>query len=122
MSDSPRSDGRHGADVVDVTIDRASSELRLEFDDGVSGAIDLTDLRVHCPCATCRAARQAGREPWDRAARSAPTVQDANLVGAWGLGILWDDGHATGIYPFNSLHDWIVNGRPSFTPDSGLGG
>ena len=48
-------------------------------------------------------------------------VADAQLIGAWGLGITWSDGHSTGIYPFSSLHDWIRAGHPVFTPDSGLG-
>jgi ATP-binding protein involved in chromosome partitioning len=116
------SSGRSGADVLDVTIDRAAAELRLEFDDGTTGSIDLTELRVHCPCATCRAARQAGRAAWNAPDGACPSVTGAELVGAWGLGIAWDDGHATGIYPFSSLHDWIVTGSPSFSADSGLGG
>lgn len=107
------------ADVVEVTVDREQGELRLTFDDGASGAIPLDELRRHCPCATCRAARQAGRDPTPA---RAPSVADAELVGAWGLGIAWDDGHRTGIYPFTALHEWVVAGEAPFTPDSGLGG
>lgn len=109
------------ADVVDITVDRPAAELRVTYDDGVSGAIALEDLREHCPCATCRAARQQGRPTWQRREGRPPMVSDAQLVGAWGLGIQWDDGHATGIYPFTSLHTWILDGRPSLNPDSGLG-
>jgi DUF971 family protein len=109
-------------DVTDVTIDRPASELRLEFDDGVSGAITLLELRTHCPCATCRAARQSDRPVWVSQGGENPSVRDAELIGAWGLGITWDDGHATGIYPFSSLHEWLVAGKPRFTPDSGLAG
>ena len=109
-------------DVTDITIERATMELRLEFDDGLSGTIGLTELRLNCPCATCRSARQAGRPPWPTS-NSQQTLEltDASLVGAWGLGITWNDGHATGIYPFASLHDWIRLGHPGFAPDSGLG-
>lgn len=122
MSATGSASGRPGADVVDVTIDRGEAELRLEFDDGVIGAISLVELRQNCPCATCRAARQSGREAWTAAPGVLPSVRDADLVGAWGLGVTWDDGHATGIFPFSSLHDWIVTGEPTFVPDSGLGG
>jgi len=109
-------------DVTDITIERATMELRLEFDDGLTGTIGLMELRLHCPCATCRAARQAGRAPWPISGGDQNLgLTDASLVGAWGLGITWNDGHATGIYPFASLHDWIRLGRPGFTPDSGLG-
>jgi DUF971 family protein len=118
----PATAGPVPPDVTDVTIDRPASELRLEFDDGVQGTITLLDLRTHCPCATCRAARQADRPVWVPRGGDNPSVRDAELVGAWGLGITWDDGHATGIYPFSSLHDWLVAGGPRFTPDSGLAG
>lgn len=109
-------------DVTDITIDRAAMELRLQFDDGVAGTIGLVELRLHCPCATCRAARQAGRAVWPSSGGDQTLgLTDAQLVGAWGLGVTWSDGHATGIYPFSSLHDWIVAGHPVFAPDSGLG-
>lgn len=110
-------------DVTDITIDREANELRLVFDDGVSGAINLVELRMACPCATCRAARQAGREPWPIGPNPEPLAVDAaQLVGAWGLGVTWNDGHATGIYPFSGLHGWVESGRPDLHPDSGLGG
>ncbi len=110
------------ADVVDITVDRPSMELRLTFDDGVSGSIGLVDLRLHCPCATCRVARQAGRPAWPvRSGEQVLELRDAQLVGAWGLGVVWNDGHATGIYPFSALHEWIRQGYPPLSPDSGLG-
>jgi DUF971 family protein len=109
-------------DIVEITVDRPAMQLRLTFDDGVTGAIGLTELRLNCPCATCRAARQAGRPAWPTLGGSAQlALSDAQLVGAWGLGITWDDGHSTGIYPFESLHAWIEAGHPVLTPDSGLG-
>ena len=117
-SDPPA--GRDLPDVLEVTVDRPASRLTLAFDDGTGGSIDLGELRAACPCATCRAARQAGRAVPGLGAE--PSVRDAQLVGAWGLGITWDDGHATGIYPFESLHEWVRTGRPTFHPDSGLGG
>ena len=118
--DRPR-DARE-PDVTDITIERATMELRLEFDDGVAGTIGLVELRLNCPCATCRAARQADRAVWPTAGGDQTLeLSDAHLVGAWGLGITWGDGHATGIYPFSSLHAWLVAGHPVFTPDSGLG-
>ena len=44
-----------------------------------------------------------------------------SFTGAWGLNITWNDGHATGIYPFEALRRWS-EGRPAFGPDSGLSG
>jgi prepilin-type processing-associated H-X9-DG protein len=109
-------------DVIDIVVDRPAMQLRLEFDDGVEGAIGLMELRLNCPCATCRAARQRGVAPWPTHGSTATLeLTGAQLVGAWGLGVAWADGHATGIYAFESLYAWIVDGHPSLNPDSGLG-
>ena len=31
-------------------------------------------------------------------------IVDAHLVGNWGLGVTWNDGHNTGIYSWPLLH------------------
>lgn len=111
-----------GAEVTGITVDRESMELRLAFDDGTSGTIGLVELRLHCPCATCRARRQAGEEAWPPPGGDGRLeLSDAQLVGAWGLGVTWADGHSTGIYPFTALHEWILAGHPVLRADSGLG-
>ena len=38
-------------------------------------------------------------------------VEQADLHGAWGLNITWNDGHATGIYPFEMLRRWHESRR-----------
>jgi DUF971 family protein len=103
-------------EVRDITIDRRAG-MRITFGDGAVGEFDLTELRVHCPCAGCRNAREQGRSPWTGATLE---VAGAELVGAWGLSIAWNDGHAAGIYPFSSLRQWADDGEPPLTPDSGL--
>lgn len=114
--------GMHPADVSEITVDREAMELRLVFDDGTAGTIGLMELRLHCPCATCRAARQRGRDVWPAPGGATElALTDAQLVGAWGLGVTWADGHSTGIYPFSALYDWVRAGHPVLTPDSGLG-
>jgi len=110
-------------DVTRVTVDRPAMRLDLTFDDGTDGSIDLMSLRLHCPCATCRALRQRGSAVWPAAGavEAQLGLRSAELVGAWGLGVTWDDGHSTGIYPFESLHEWLRTGEPPALPDSGLG-
>lgn len=109
--------------VTDITIDRPQGVIRLTFEGGPEGSIGLTELRLACPCAGCRSARQAGRPVWAPPTGGAVlSVRSAELVGAWGLSITWDDGHSTGIYPFASLAGWLRTGQPSATPDSGLPG
>ena len=107
--------------VRDVTVDRASG-VTVVFGDGLTYSYDLLELRLNCPCAGCRGARDQGQSPW--AGSDDPTslsIADAELHGAWGLGIEWNDGHRTGIFPWEALRRWADDGRPSLTPDSGRG-
>ena len=108
--------------VTDITIDRDQG-VSLVFADGLTCSFELEELRIACPCAGCRGARDRGDIPWPTPRSPQPlTITDAELVGAWGLSITWNDGHATGIYPWESLRRWCEGGRPVYPPDSGLGG
>jgi DUF971 family protein len=94
------------SDVAAITVDR-DSHVEITFADGTVCRFELIDLRQGCPCAGCRNARDQGRAPWTpRPGGPALAIADAELVGAWGLGITWHDGHSTGIYPFELLRRW----------------
>ena len=112
------------AEIATVTVHR-ESHVEIIFDDGKVCRFDLRDLRRACPCAACRTARDRGEEallPDGQLTRLA--ITDAHLVGGYGLGVMWSDGHSTGIYPFVSLRRWCEAGRSTvgFPPDSGLPG
>ncbi len=65
---------------------------------------DLEELRERCPCAECRTRREQGRPVRSPSSPLQPLrITDAELVGAWGLGITWNDGHRTGIYSWDLL-------------------
>jgi len=111
-------------DIAAITVDR-DSHVEVTFDDGKVCRFEIEELRRACPCAACRAARDRGEEAW--LTRGQPTglaIADAHLVGGYGLGVTWSDGHSTGIYPFVSLRRWCEAGRSTagFPPDSGLPG
>ncbi len=91
------------ATVTAIDIDREHA-VTLTFDDGLVHTFALGELREACPCASCRSRRDRG-EPV-RPAGSDARLADADLVGAWGISFTWVDGHATGIYPWDSLHRW----------------
>lgn len=94
-------------DVVDVVIDRQQGHIEVTFDDGVVSRLALEDVRRWCPCAACRGRRDQGLEAWEPRPGGRPLgVSGAELSGAWGLSIRWDDGHDTGIYPWASLRRW----------------
>jgi DUF971 family protein len=89
---------------IDVARDEA---VTVTFGDGCVARFDLETLRQGCPCATCRAWRERNEPAWPRPGSPQPLrVDDARLHGAWGLAITWNDGHATGIFPFEYLRRW----------------
>ncbi|MCA9242405.1 MAG: DUF971 domain-containing protein [Phycisphaerales bacterium] len=87
-------------------LDR-SSGLRVSWSDGAEHVIPLAELRKNCPCATCRADREArAANPLHvmaRPAGSSAQVAAAELVGSYALRLVWSDGHNTGIYEFEAL-------------------
>ena len=111
-------------EIASVTVDR-ESHVEIIFEDGKVCRFDLEELRRACPCAACRTARGAGDEAsLSGGPLTGLAITDAHLVGGYGLGVMWSDGHSTGIYPFVSLRLWCEAGRSTagFSPDSGLPG
>lgn len=106
---------------ADVVV-RRDEGLEITFGDDHRCTFELLTLRLHCPCAGCRGARDAGRVPWPEPSSPRPLrIDDAELVGAWGLGLRWNDGHQAGIYPWEALRRWCDTGEVGFAPNSGLG-
>jgi DUF971 family protein len=109
-------DDRYEPATIDVVKDQS---ITLTFTDGYVAAFDLATVRRGCPCATCRNHREGGAEAWPRPGSPLPlSITTAELHGAWALNITWNDGHATGIYPFELLRRWS-EGLP-LDPDSGF--
>ncbi|HLM64922.1 MAG TPA: DUF971 domain-containing protein [Acidimicrobiales bacterium] len=112
-------DERFEPKAIDVRRDEG---VTITFLDGEVAAFDLVTLRKGCPCATCRGLRDRGEQAWPRPGSPAELrIDHADFHGAWGLVFEWNDGHGTGIYPFESLRRWHEGGG-AFGPDSGLGG
>lgn len=91
------------AEPVDIVVKRDEA-VTITFADGLVAEFSIMELRLGCPCATCRSLRDRHEETWPRPGSAQPLrITDAELYGAWGLQLTWNDGHATGIYPFDSL-------------------
>lgn len=93
-------------DLVDLDVQRASG-ITATFADGHVAFFEVTELRRGCPCATCRSLTEKGETPWPRPGSPTPlSIADASFHGAWGVTIVWNDGHSTGIYAFHYLRTW----------------
>jgi DUF971 family protein len=109
--------------IAPETIDvRRDEGVTITFLDGGVAELDLLTLRQGCPCAACRNKRDQGLDAWPEPNSPRPLrIDDARLHGGWALAFTWNDGHATGVYPFEALRRWS-DGLPAFGPDSGLAG
>lgn len=79
-------------------------EVRFVWDEGGDEDVYPTrELRILCTCANCQS-EATGERILDPA--SVPddiTVTDMHLVGNYGVGVHFSDGHTTGIYRFRAL-------------------
>ncbi len=111
-------DERYEPKLTEVKRDEG---VTITFHDDHVAHFDLLTLRQNCPCAGCRGQRDRGELAWPRAGSPTPlAISDAEFHGAWALHITWNDGHAAGMYPFESLRRWS-EGDEAFPPDSGMG-
>lgn len=80
------------------------TDLAVEWGDGHTSRYDLEQLRRACSCAECTELRGQGQALWPRPGGPIGLeIHDAELIGAWGLSVRWNDGHETGVYTWESL-------------------
>lgn len=90
-----------------VEVDVRDTDLIVKWADGHVTGFDFVGLRRACACAQCLELRAGGLELWPKPGDPQPLrVEDAELVGAWGLSLRWNDRHETGIYPWTTLRSW----------------
>lgn len=94
-----------------IELNDETCELIIEWKDGHQSHFPLAALRRSCPCANCREKRQEVASPGelvlldDNAARVVAGARRFELVGRYGIRIVWADGHDYGIYTFEALRE-----------------
>lgn len=79
--------------------------LRLRWTSGRVTDHDVEALRRRCPCALCVDELTGRRRPAPEGFAVGVRPLEVRSVGRYALTVVFDDGHATGIYPFELLHD-----------------
>ncbi len=97
-----------------VNIGLVQNELAIAWSDGGESYIPIERLRRACPCASCQGEPEAA----GRVVRPKVTYPNRSFflrsyepIGGYALLVRFEDGHATGIYPFNYLRE--LSERPS---------
>lgn len=99
MSSAPRPTG--------ITLHRASHVLEVEFDGGQTFKLPCEYLRVNSPSAEVQ-----GHGPSQRVLQHGKrhvNIAEIVPVGHYGVLLKFDDGHDTGIFSWDVLHDLGIN-------------
>ncbi len=91
----------------EIVLSRRERLLKIDFDDGQSFALPAEYLRVESPSAEVQ-----GHGPDERkiiGGKRDVQITSVEPVGNYAIRLVFDDGHATGIYSWAYLHELGMN-------------
>ena len=92
---------------TEIKLHQKSRELELVFDDGREARLSCEFLRVHSPSAEVRG-HGPGQEVLQVGKRDV-AITAIEPVGSYAVKLVFSDGHDTGLYSWDFLHDLAVN-------------
>jgi ATP-binding protein involved in chromosome partitioning len=78
-------------------------EVRFVWDEGDEDVYPARELRIRCTCAACQSETTGARLLDPAKVPDDISIADMHLVGNYGVGIHFSDGHTTGIFRFREL-------------------
>jgi len=85
----------------EISNDRTGGTLTIVWQDGVRQQWPHALLRARCKCTQCESRRLLDLAPAPSTGQV--LVDQLHLVGNYGVQLIFDDGHARGIYPWPYL-------------------
>lgn len=92
---------------TDIKLHQRSRVLELQFDDGSKFELSCELLRVYSPSADVRG--HAAGEGVLQTGKEDVNIEKIEPVGNYAVKLVFDDGHATGLYSWSYLYDLGVN-------------
>jgi len=86
---------------VELRYVRAARLLEIDFDDGRSVTLSAEMLRVNSPSAEVRG--HGGTKPPPVTGKENVAIERIERVGNYAVRLVFDDGHATGLYTWSYL-------------------
>jgi DUF971 family protein len=99
-----------------VEISRSGEhDIKIRWKDGPETVYPARFLRMECPCAVCVDELSGVRRLQESMVPSGVHPAGIDPVGRYAIQIHWSDGHGTGIYTWERLHDLIhkIPGTPA---------
>jgi DUF971 family protein len=95
---------------LNITANRARLDMTITWGDGHTSLYPFSLLRAACPCAQCRGGHEKMSPEPDPEIfyvqlEETPATRLANIkpTGAYGITLVWEDGHDYGIYNWHYL-------------------
>jgi len=88
---------------TEIKLHSASRVLEVHFDDGSAFELSCEYLRTHSPSAEVRG-HGPGQETLQTGKRHV-SISDVQPVGQYAVKLVFDDGHDSGLYSWNYLHE-----------------
>lgn len=88
---------------TEITLHQQSRQLEIAFDDGMSYRLPFEFLRVYSPSAEVRGHGE-GQEVL-QVGKQNVTLTEVEPVGSYALKLTFDDGHDSGLYTWDYLHE-----------------
>lgn len=88
---------------TEITLHQQSRTLEVAFDDGARYRLSYEFLRVHSPSAEVRG-HGPGQEVL-QAGKQNVNLLNVEPVGSYALKLIFDDGHDSGLYTWEYLHE-----------------
>ena len=91
--------------LTHINLKRKSRRLVIEFSDGTTGELSCEFLRVYSPSAEV----QGHGKPVLVTNKKQVNIDNIEAVGHYGVKLVFDDGHDTGIYSWEVLHHLLTH-------------
>lgn len=88
---------------TEITLHKQSKQLEIAFDDGARYRLPFEFLRVNSPSAEVRG-HGAGQEVL-QVGKMNVNLLDVEPTGSYALKLIFDDGHDSGLYTWEYLHE-----------------
>ncbi len=96
--------------AISIKANRPALQMAIQWGDGHQSEYPFSLLRAACPCAQCRGGHENMKSEPDNtvfefAYRDDPEtrIETVKATGAYGITIVWEDGHDYGIYNWHFL-------------------